>query len=314
VLRFSRAAPIIAGEMPENLPAHQAAIADRALKGARLVARGMALNAVLAVVKVAGGILGHAYALVADGVESMSDIAISILIWAGFQWAARPPDAEHPYGHGKAEAVAGLFTAVVVLAAGVGIGWHAVNEVQNPAQVPQWWTLVILAGVVAAKVVFSRRLDAVGRDTESTALGAEAWHHLSDAMTSGAAFIGISIAVIGGPRYAAADGWAALVASVVIAYNGIKIFRKALNEVMDIAVPPKMENEVRALAGRVPGVASLDKCRIRKSGLSYLVDIQIRVAGDLSVREGHQIAHAVKDTLLASRLRVSDVTVHVEPT
>jgi cation diffusion facilitator family transporter len=300
--------------MPENLPAHQAAIADRALKGARLVARGMALNAVLAVVKVAGGILGHAYALVADGVESMSDIAISILIWAGFQWAARPPDAEHPYGHGKAEAVAGLFTAVVVLAAGVGIGWHAVNEVQNPAQVPQWWTLVILAGVVAAKVVFSRRLDAVGRDTESTALGAEAWHHLSDAMTSGAAFIGISIAVIGGPRYAAADGWAALVASVVIAYNGIKIFRKALNEVMDIAVPPKMENEVRALAGRVPGVASLDKCRIRKSGLSYLVDIQIRVAGDLSVREGHQIAHAVKDTLLASRLRVSDVTVHVEPT
>ncbi|HEY4988950.1 MAG TPA: cation diffusion facilitator family transporter [Opitutaceae bacterium] len=300
--------------MPENLPAHQAAIAERALKGARLVVRGMALNACLAVVKIAGGILGHAYALVADGAESMSDIAISILIWAGFQWAARPPDAEHPYGHGKAEAVSGLFTAVVVLAAGVGIGWHAVNEIRNPAQVPQWWTLVILAGVVATKVVFSRRLYAVGRDTESTALGAEAWHHLSDAMTSGAAFVGISIAVIGGPGYAAADGWAALAASVVIGYNGIKIFRKALNEVMDIAVPPKMENGVRELASLVPGVASLDKTRIRKSGLSYLVDIQIRVAGDLSVREGHDIAHAVKDKLLASGLRVSDVTVHVEPT
>jgi cation diffusion facilitator family transporter len=300
--------------MPENLPAHQAAIAERALKGARLVVRGMALNAVLAVVKIAGGVLGHAYALVADGVESMSDIAISILIWAGFQWAARPPDAEHPYGHGKAEAVSGLFTAVVVLAAGAGIGWHAVNEIRNPAQVPQWWTLVILAGVVATKVIFSRRLDAVGRDTESTALGAEAWHHLSDAMTSGAAFVGISIAVMGGPSYAAADGWAALIASVVIAYNGIKIFRKALNEVMDIAVPPKMENEVREMASLVPGVASLDKTRIRKSGLSYLVDIQIRVAGDLSVREGHDIAHAVKDKLLASKLRVSDVTVHVEPT
>jgi cation diffusion facilitator family transporter len=299
--------------MPETLPPHQAAIVDRAHKGARLVVRGMALNAILAVIKVAGGVLGHAYALVADGVESMSDIAISILIWAGFKWAAQPPDKDHPYGHGKAEAVSGLFTAVVVITAGVGIGWHAVTEIRDPQRVPQWWTLLILAGVVTAKVIFSRRLDAVGRDTESTALGAEAWHHLSDAMTSAAAFIGISIAVVGGPGYAAADGWAALVASAVIMFNGIKIFRRSLNEVMDIAVPPKMENDVRAIASRVPGVAGLDKTRVRKSGLSYLVDIQIRVAGELSVREGHNIAHAVKDVLLASQLRVSDVTVHVEP-
>ncbi|HEY1792171.1 MAG TPA: cation diffusion facilitator family transporter [Opitutaceae bacterium] len=299
--------------MDEVLPPHLAATVDRARKGARLVVLGMVLNAILAAVKITGGVLGHAYALVADGVESMTDIAISILIWAGFQWAARPPDKDHPYGHGKAEAVAGLFTAVVVLSAGGGIGWHAVNEVLNPALVPQWWTLLILAGVVATKVLFSRRLGSVGRDTESTALGAEAWHHLSDAMTSGAAFVGILIAVSGGPHYAAADGWAALVASCVILVNGIRIFRRSLNEVMDIAVPPKMENEVRDLASRVDGVVSLDKCRIRKSGLSYLVDIQIRVAGDLSVREGHGIAHGVKDTLLASGLRVSDVTVHVEP-
>jgi cation diffusion facilitator family transporter len=167
-------------------------------RGARLVARGMALNAVLGVIKIAGGVLGNAYALVADGAESMSDIAISILIWAGFQWAARPPDKEHPYGHGKAEAVAGLFTALVVLGAGAGIGWHAVAEIRDPQRRRSWWTLLILAGVVAAKVVFSRRLNEVGRDTESTALGAEAWHHLSDAMTSAAAFVGISIAVVGG--------------------------------------------------------------------------------------------------------------------
>jgi cation diffusion facilitator family transporter len=163
------------------------------------------------------------------------------------------------------------------------------------------------------KVVFSRRLDEVGRDTDSTALGAEAWHHLADALTSAAAFIGISIAVLGGPAYAAADGWAALVASVVIAYNGFHIFRKSLNEVMDIAVPVELDNNVRAIAAAVDGVANLDKCRIRKSGLSYLVDIQIQVKGDLSVREGHDIAHVVKDKLLASNLRVSDVTVHVEP-
>ena len=287
--------------MASDLPAHHAATVDRAHKGARLIARGMALNAVLGLIKIAGGVLGNAYALVADGVESLSDIAISILIWAGFQWAARPPDRDHPYGHGKAEAVAGLLTALVVLGAGVGIGWHAVDEIRDPQRLPQWWTLLILAGVVAAKVVFSRRLNEVGRDTESTALGAEAWHHLSDAMTSAAAFVGISIAVVGGPATRRPTDGRRSSRAAVIAFNGTKIFRRALNEVMDIAVPAKMENAVRALAAGVPGVASLDKCRVRKSGLSYLVDIQIRVAGDLSVREGHGIAHAVKDTLLASR-------------
>jgi cation diffusion facilitator family transporter len=313
VLRFAPGEGRFPAGMAPDLPAHHAATVDRANKGARLIVRGMALNAVLGLIKIAGGILGSAYALVADGVESLTDIAISVLIWAGIQWAARPPDRDHPYGHGKAEAVAGLLTALVVLGAGVGIGWHAINEIRDPRRLPQWWTLLILACVAAAKVVFSRRLNEVGRDTESTALFAEAWHHLSDAMTSAAAFVGISIAVVGGPGYAAADGWAALVAAAVIAFNGGGIFKRALNEVMDIAVPARLENAVRAMAARVPGVASLDKCRVRKSGLSYLVDIQIRVPGDLSVREGHGIAHAVKDTLLASRLRVSDVTVHVEP-
>jgi len=296
-----------------KLPAHHAAIIERAQKGSRLVALGMALNLVLGVIKVGGGVVGNAYALVADGIESFCDIAISVLIWAGFKWAAQPPDANHPYGHGKAEAVSGLFTSVIVLGASGGVAWHAVNEIRDPQRVPHWWTLLILAGVVATKVVFSRRLNEVGRDTDSTALGAEAWHHLSDAITSAAAFVGISIAVLGGAAYAAADGWAALIASAVIAFNGILIFQKALNEVMDIAVPAQMENDVRTLAAGVPGVVSLDKCRVRKSGLSYLVDIQIRVPGEMSVRESHGIAHAVKDSLLASRLRVSDVTVHVEP-
>jgi cation diffusion facilitator family transporter len=314
VLSFSRESlQGFAVTSSSELPAHHAETIDRAHKGARLVVRGMALNATLAVIKITGGIVGHAYALVGDGVESLSDIAISILLWAGFQWAARPPDKDHPYGHGKAEAASGLITSLVVVTAGAGIGWHAIAEIRDPESTPRWWTLVILAGVVATKVVFSRRLDKVGRDTESTALGAEAWHHFSDAMVSAAAFTGISIAVVGGPKYAAADGWAALIASVAIVYNGLGIFRKALNEVMDIAVPAERLDEIRSIASHVPGVASLDKVRVRKSGLSYLVDIQVRVDGGLTVREGHDIAHVVKDTLLASRLRVTDVTVHVEP-
>jgi len=301
--------------MSAELPAQaaQAAVHDRAQTGARLVLRGMWLNTILAIVKILAGILGHSYALVADGVESFIDIGVSFLVWVGFQWAGQPPDKEHPYGHGKAEAVAGMIAGLVVCVTGVGIGWHAVSDIRQPQFVPEAWTLAVLASAVAVKIAYSRKLRAAGRDTESTALGVEAWHHFSDAIISGAAFVGISIAVVGGPRWAAADGWAALIASVAILVNGIRVLHRTLNEVMDIAVPDRIENDVRALALSVEGVASLDKSRVRKSGLSYLVDIQIRVDGDLSVRRGHDIAHAVKDALLASSLRVSDVSVHVEP-
>ncbi|HWA10980.1 MAG TPA: cation diffusion facilitator family transporter [Opitutaceae bacterium] len=286
----------------------------RAQASARLVLRGIALNAVLAAVKFAGGIFGHTYALTADGAESTLDILSSLLVWAGFRVAARPPDADHPYGHGKAEPLAGLGVALFVFAMAGWVGLHAVHEILTPHQGPHWWTLPLLAGVVGVKMWFSRRIGAAGAQAGSTALDIEAQHHRSDAVTSGAAFIGISIAVIGGRGFETADDWAALFACVVIAFNGVGMAGKALGDVMDTAVPVRFENEVRALALGVPGVRALDKVRVRKSGLSHLVDIQVRVDGDLTVREGHDIAHAVKDALLASVPHtITDVSVHVEP-
>ena len=288
--------------------------ARRAQESARLVLRGIALNAVLAAVKLAGGILGHTYALVADAAESMLDILSSTLVWMGFQVAARPPDADHPYGHGKAEPLSGMAVSVFIFAMAGWIGWHAVHEIRTPHQGPAWWTLVVLAGVIVTKAVFSRRMGAASEAVGSTTLGIEALHHWSDALTSAAAFVGISIALWGGPGWEAADGWAALFACVIIAFNGVGMFLKALGDVMDTALPQNQENEVRALALAVPGVQALDKVRMRRSGLSLLVDIQVRVDGNLSVREGHDIAHAVKDALLASaRHAIDDVTVHIEP-
>jgi cation diffusion facilitator family transporter len=295
------------------LPSHHAAIRHRAQEGARLVLRGIALNALLAALKFAGGILGHTYALIADAAESSLDILTSLLVWAGFRVAAQPPDANHPYGHGKAEPLAALAVAVFVFAVAGWIAVHAIHEIVTPHQGPHWATLPLLAGIVAAKVWFSRRMNAAGVEAGSTALGVEALHHYSDAVTSGAAFVGIAIAVWGGKGYETADDWAALLACVVIAFNGVGMFHRALGDVMDTAVPEAFEREVRERALTVPGVAALDKCRVRKSGLSYLVDIQVRVDGTLTVREGHHIAHAVKDALLASPLHVSDVTVHIEP-
>lgn len=286
----------------------------RARSGAAFVLRGIALNLALAAVKFAGGVLGNTYALIADGIESLLDVFSSLFVWAGFHVAARPPDDNHPYGHGKAEPLAALAVALFVFAAAGWIAWHAVREIITPHQGPHWATLIVLALVVGAKFTFSRRMARAGEQHGSTALGVEAFHHYSDALTSAAAFVGITIALIGGKGYEAADDWAALLACAVIAFNGVAMFNRAVGDVMDTAVTPAVENEVRALALSVAGVEAIDKCRVRKSGTSHLVDIHVRVQGDLSVRAGHDIAHAVKDTLMDSPPHaITDVAVHIEP-
>lgn len=287
---------------------------QRAESAARLVLRGIVLNIVLALVKIAGGILGNTYALIADGAESTLDVLSSTLVWAGFRVAGRPPDADHPYGHGKAESLAALAVAVFVISVAGWLAVKSVHEIITPHLAPSWWTLLLLAGIVAVKYAMGRRLDTVGREEHSTGLGIEAQHHWSDAITSAAAFIGIAIALLGGPGWESADDWAALAACGVIAYNGVGMLQQALHDVMDTAVPDHFEAEVRSLALAVPGVRALHRMRVRKSGSSYLVDIQIRVDGELTVRAGHDIAHAVKDVLIASAPhRITDVTVHVEP-
>lgn len=292
---------------------HHADVGLRAGAASRLVLRGVALNLGLAAVKLAGGILGHTYALIADAIESLLDILSSLLVWMGLRVASRPPDENHPYGHGKAEPLAALAVAICIFGASAWIAVHAIREIITPHQGPHWGTLPVVAFVVAVKFIFSRRMQRVGAEHGSTALGAEAWHHAADAVTSAAAFVGILIAVIGGKGYESADDWAALLACGVIALNGVEVFRRALGDVMDLAVSPELEAAVREVAAGVAGVRGLDKCRVRKSGLSHLVDIHVEVDPELTVRAGHEIAGAVKHALLQSPLRVTDVLVHIEP-
>jgi cation diffusion facilitator family transporter len=294
-------------------PHSHTTVTQRAEASAHFVAAGILLNLVLGAAKLAGGILGHSYALIADAAESLLDTLSSLLVWAGFRVAAKPPDADHPYGHGKASALAGLFVAGTVFVAAAGIAWESVHEIVTPHRGPHWLTLPLLAVVVALKEFFSRRMLRLDAQYGATALKAEAWHHRSDALTSAAAFIGITIGVIGGKGYEAADDWAALAACALITYNGVGIARAALGEIMDTAVPLETETEIRRLAGTVPGVRYVEKCRVLRSGLSLLVDIHVHVDGAQSVREGHMIAHAVKDELMAAPLAITDVAVHIEP-
>ncbi len=279
----------------------------------RLALVGVLLNTLLAVTKIAAGILGNTYALIADGIESTLDIFASLIIWGGLQIATLPPDDSHPYGHGKAEALATIVVALTVLAAAVGLAVQSLREIYTPHHAPAPFTLVVLLVVIVCKELLFRKVIRAGNEIGSTAVQADAWHHRADAITSVAALIGISIALIGGPGYEPADDWAALLACGIIAYNGYRLLMPAIYEVMDTAPPSHLAEQVREVAAGVPGVVGLERCLTRKMGLQYYVDMHVEVDADITVREGHLIAHAVKDTVQGAIPTVADVLVHVEP-
>jgi cation diffusion facilitator family transporter len=274
---------------------------------------GIAVNAALAGIKIAAGMIGNTYALIADGFESTLDIFSSLIIWYGLKLAAEPPDAEHPYGHGKAESVAAIVVSLVLICAAFGLAIQSVREILTPHHIPAPFTLVVLLVVVIVKELMFRRMHLTGTAIESGAVKSDAWHHRSDAVTSAAAFVGISIALMGGPGWESADDWAALFACGFIAWNGWKLLKPALYEAMDTAPPGDLVERVRAVAASVPGVSALDQCLIRKSGLEFFVDLHVGVDAGLTVREGHRIAHEVRNAVRASNPAIADVLVHVEP-
>src|SRR5215510_2362195 len=230
--------------------------------GARVALLGLVINVVLASVKIVAGVVGHAYVLIADGMESALDVAGSAVIWGGLTVAARPPDRTHPYGHGKAEPIAALVVAISVLAAAIGLAIESVREILTPHHGPAPFTLAILVVVIVIKEFLFRYVNRIGRDLESTAVQTDAWHHRSDALTSTAAFIGISLALIGGERWQSADDWAAIFACAVIAANGVRHLLPALYEIMDTA-PRKIVKSICSVAATVPGVMEVEKCRAR---------------------------------------------------
>lgn len=274
---------------------------------------GIAISIVLVFVKLAAGYFGHSYALVADASETASDVLSSGLLWIGLRIAMKPADEQHPYGHGKAEPLAAILISLFLLGAAVWISWHAIEFIRTPHQLPRRFTLLVLGAVILIKEGMFRYVLKVGKEINSQAVKSDAYHHRSDAITSIAAFIGVGVALLLGKGYEAADDWAALIASGIIAYNAISLLGPALNEVMDATPGEAIVNKVRALSGENPDVLLVEKCYVRKMGFDYFVDIHIQVLDTLSVRRGHEIAHAVKDTLLQSELNIKDVLVHVEP-
>ena len=270
-------------------------------------------NALLAIAKFITGIFGNSYALIADAIESTTDVFSSFLVLLGLKYSSRPPDENHPYGHGKAEPLM-TFAVVGFLVFSAGfIAYESIRHIQTPHKVPEPYTLAVLAVIVIIKEVFYRKISKKSDETKSTSLKADAWHHRSDAITSLMAFIGISIALFMGKGYETADDWAALLASGLILYNAYLILRPALAEVMDEHMYDEFIADIREVTANVPGILDTEKCNVRKTGMVYHVDLHIIVKSEISVKKGHDIAHDVKNELLLHFPEILDVLIHVEP-
>ncbi|MEO6052576.1 MAG: cation diffusion facilitator family transporter [Chthoniobacterales bacterium] len=302
------------------MPSPLQSLHERSADARRAVIVSISTNSIFAFGKIAAAILGHSQALLADGIESLLDIISSGFVWGALKYGAKPPDENHPYGHGKIESLAGVAGSLLLLLAGILVGYHSLREIfltwSDPGYKPphpEPFTMGVLLVVIIGKEFLFRYILHHGRKAGSSAMEMDAWHHRSDAITSIAAFIGIGIALVGGPNYASADGWAALFSCLIIGYNGLRMMRKSIGEMMDESVSEEIISHVYEIACLVPGVIRAEKCRVRKSGLVLIADLHIQVDGDRTVREGHAISHTVKDRLLESDLPFADVTVHIEP-
>jgi cation diffusion facilitator family transporter len=273
----------------------------------------LATNIGLAVIKAFAGVFGQSYALIADAIESLTDVLASFLVLLGFKYAERPPDENHPYGHGKIEPIITFIVVAFLVASALFIAHESIENLRSVQQMPRSWTLWVLGGIILWKEASYQFVIRRARQTGSTSLKADAWHHRSDAITSVLAFVGISFALIMGPGYEKADDWAALLASGFILYNSYLIFRPALGEIMDEHVYDDLIEEIRKKALEVDGILSTEKCFIRKAGMYHHVDLHARVDGDLSVREGHRIAHVLKDHLRQEIPGLGHVLIHIEP-
>jgi cation diffusion facilitator family transporter len=286
---------------------------NRLQRGLRATFTGMAVNVVLSGTKLTAGIAGHSHALVADAVESFADIFSSLIVWRGLVVAAAPADEDHPYGHGKAEPIASAIVAAMLLGAALWIAITAFGEIMKPHQSPAPFTLIVLVAVVAVKEGLFRFVSREGRAVDSSAVKTDAWHHRSDAITSVAAGIGISVSLIGGKGFEAADDVAAIAAAGVIAWNGWHLLRPALNELMDTAPGHEVIDQIRQIAAATPGVDRVEKCFVRKVGYQYFVDMHVEVDPQMTVLHSHEIAHEVKDKIRHTMPSVNDVLVHIEP-
>jgi len=274
---------------------------------------GVAITLTLGIAKLAGGLLGNSLSLLSDAVHSLGDAFAAAAVVGALAWAQQPADQEHPYGHSRAEAIAGSNVALLLILSGLWVIWEAIHGFAQPAPPPEVYTLAIAAASVLLNEGLYQYSSRVAQGTGSSALLAASWDQRVDAFSSLAVLVGLALAKWGGPTWHSSDHVAALIVAVVILWTGSSLFLSSVQELMDRQADPAILEKVRQAALTVPGVRGVEKLLVRKSGLEYLVDIHVEVDPEITVREGHGIGHAVKDLLMSQFITVKDVLVHIEP-
>lgn len=282
-------------------------------RGIRSTMLGLIINAVLVVVKLVAGIVGTSGALVADGIESSADIFSSLIVWKGLRVSGRAADKDYHFGYGKAESVSAGVVSLMLLGAALAITITAIREIITPHHLPAAFTLYVLAAVIFIKEYLYRRTLRIASEVGSLAVTADAWHHRADAITSFAAFLGIAIAIRGGPGWERADDYAALIAAVMIALNGIKMLRPAIEDLMDRAPGDELLVTVTGVVLTVPDVRAIEKLKARKVGAGYLLELHVEADPAMSLHDAHILSGKVKSAILQGIPAVTGVIVHMEP-
>jgi cation diffusion facilitator family transporter len=281
--------------------------------GQRVALTGMLVSGGLAVIKIVAGMSGHSTAVVADGLESASDVIASGFVLFGLTLAAKPADENHPYGHGRVETLTGLLIGLVLMVGGALISWNSIRRVGRPhealAAFVIWPVIVSLAaktGLAALKFHYGRKL-------KSDALIADAWNDSMDTISAIAALAAVGLTLSDSVRFAEADRYGGFVVGLIVVSAGIRVTRETTLQLMDTMPDARLIGQIREAASGVPGVRGVEKCFARKTGFKYHVDLHLEVDPEMTVRQSHQLAHQVQLNILARLDWVADVLVHVEP-
>ena len=279
----------------------------------RVTLWGLLCNLVLSVLKCILGVVGHSQALVADAVHSLSDSLTDVAVLVGVKYWTAPPDAEHPHGHGRIETAISFFLGVVLASVGVGLTYHAMSTLHSAHQsTPGWPAFIGACCSILVKEALYQWSIRVGRRIRSTALLANAWHHRSDALSSAPVAVAVLAARID-PSWGFLDHVATAIVAVLILHAAWSIAWPALRQLLDAGVSTQERKKLHALACTVAEVREVHALRTRHIGPGVQVDLHVQVDPEMSVRQGHRIAGAVKARLLEQGEDVVDVLVHLEP-
>ena len=280
--------------------------------GRRLALLSTAIGTLLAIVNIAVGLLAHSTALVSDGFENGADVISSGIVFFGLLLASRPPDQNHPYGHGRYETLAGLAVGGLLLLTGVGIFWRSF-ETLDRLQTPQMFALYPLYVAAVVKMVLAVAKKRVGRRIGSSALEADAWHDITDLLSTAVAFCAIGLALLNPIRFGAADHVGGMLIGLIVVFVAVRLVWNTVAYLTDTMPGHELMEQIRPVALTIPGAMDIEKCYARRTGMKYHVDLHLEVDPELTVRASHEIARTVKNTIRARFDWVEDVLIHVEP-